>query len=100
MRTRVHTKEVKKNYTVSIKSQIQTYTAHRMSRRQRWQNIMNKKSIPTVPTLERICDAFEFQSDLTDEQGELWDDLNADERRILMNFKDAEEVAGKQFDCI
>lgn len=25
-------------------------------------NIMNKKSIPTVPTLERICDAFEFQS--------------------------------------
>ncbi len=63
-------------------------------------NIMNKKSIPTVPTLEKICDAFGIsiaqffagdgmRPDLTDEQGELleiWDDLNADERRILMNF--------------
>ena len=63
-------------------------------------NIMNKKSVPTVPTLERICDAFGIsiaqffagdgmRPDLTDEQGELleiWDDLNADERRILMNF--------------
>ena len=30
-----------------------------------------------------------MRPDLTDEQGELleiWDDLNADERRILMNF--------------
>lgn len=66
-------------------------------------NIMNKKSIPTVPTLERICDAFGIsiaqffagdgmRPDLTDEQGELleiWDDLNADELR-----KDAEEVRG------
>ena len=45
-------------------------------------NIMNKKSIPTVPTLERICDAFGIsiaqffagdgmRPDLTDEQGEL-----------------------------
>lgn len=63
-------------------------------------NIINKKSIPTVPTLERICDAFGIsiaqffagegmRPDLTDEQEELleiWDDLNADERRILMNF--------------
>ena len=63
-------------------------------------NIMNKKSIPTVPTLERICDAFGIsiaqffagdgmRPDLTDEQEELleiWDDLSADERRILMNF--------------
>ena len=63
-------------------------------------HIMNKKSIPTLPTLERICDAFGIsiaqffagdgmRPDLTDEQGELleiWDDLNADERRILMNF--------------
>ena len=63
-------------------------------------NIMNKKSIPTVPTLDRICVASGFsfaqffagdgrRPDLTDEQGELleiWDDLNADERRILMNF--------------
>ena len=42
-------------------------------------NIMNKKSIPTVPTLERICDAFGIslaqffagdgmRPDLTDEQ--------------------------------
>ena len=62
--------------------------------------IMNKKSIPTVPTLERICDAFGIslaqffagdgmRPDLTDEQEEIletWDNLNADERRILMNF--------------
>ena len=39
-------------------------------------NIIKKESIPTIPTLERICDAF----------GISWDNLNADERRILMNF--------------
>ena len=55
-------------------------------------NIINKKSIPTVPTLERIAQFFAgegMRPDLTDEQEELleiWDDLNADERRILMNF--------------
>ena len=63
-------------------------------------NIIKQESIPTIPTLERICDAFgislaQFFSgdgmrpDLTDEQEEIletWDNLNADERRILMNF--------------
>ena len=53
-----------------------------------------------VSTLERICDAFGIslaqffagdgmRPDLTDEQEEIletWDNLNADERRILMNF--------------
>lgn len=72
-------------------------------------NIMNKKSIPTVPTLERICDAFGIsiaqffagdgmRPDLTDEQGELleiWDDLNADERKNTDELrKDAEKVRG------
>lgn len=61
---------------------------------------MKKESIPTVPTLERICDAFGIslaqffagdgmRPDLTDEQEEImeiWNDLNMDERRILMNF--------------
>ena len=50
--------------------------------------------------MERICDAFGIslaqffagdgmRPDLTDEQEEIletWDNLNADERRILMNF--------------
>lgn len=63
-------------------------------------NIIKKESIPTIPTLERICDAFGIslaqffagdgmRPDLTDEQEEIletWDNLNADERRILMNF--------------
>ena len=63
-------------------------------------NILNQKSMPTMANLERICDAFGIsiaqffagdgmRPDLTDEQGELleiWDDLSADERRILMNF--------------
>ena len=61
---------------------------------------MNKKSIPTVPTLDRICEAVGIsiaqffagdgmQPDQTDEQAELLeirDDLSAEERRILMNF--------------
>jgi transcriptional regulator with XRE-family HTH domain len=63
-------------------------------------NIIKKESIPTIPTLERICDAFGIslaqffagdgmRPDLTDEQEEIletWDNLNTDERRILMNF--------------
>ena len=63
-------------------------------------NIIKKESIPTIPTLERFCDAFGIslaqffagdgmRPDLTDEQEEIletWDNLNTDERRILMNF--------------
>ncbi len=63
-------------------------------------NIMNKKSIPTVPTLERICDAFGIsiaqffagegrRPDLSKEQREIietWDELGREERRILIQF--------------
>ena len=61
-------------------------------------NILNKKSIPTVVTLERICDAFGitlaqfFAEDggrlnLTEDQNEIleiWDNLESKEREILM----------------
>lgn len=63
-------------------------------------NIMNMKSMPTVLTLEKICDAFGItmaqffagegkQPDLTQEQKEIietWDKLGAEERRILLQF--------------
>ena len=61
---------------------------------------MNKKSIPKVVTLERICDAFGitlaqfFTEDggrlnLTEDQNEIleiWDNLESKEREILMTF--------------
>ena len=63
-------------------------------------NIMNMKSMPTVLTLEKICDAFGItlaqffaregkRPDLTQEQKEIietWDMLGAEERRILLQF--------------
>lgn len=63
-------------------------------------NIINRGSIPTIPTLEKICDAFgislsQFFSgdgerpDLTEEQEEIietWCNLDAEKRRIMMNF--------------
>ena len=63
-------------------------------------NILNKKSIPKVVTLERICDAFGitlaqfFTEDggrlnLTEDQNEIleiWDNLESKEREILMTF--------------
>ena len=63
-------------------------------------NILNKKSIPTFVTLERICDAFGitlaqfFAEDggrlnLTEDQNEIleiWDNLESKEREILMTF--------------
>jgi transcriptional regulator with XRE-family HTH domain len=63
-------------------------------------NIMTKGSIPTIPTLWKICNAFgislaqffaqeEKRMDLTDEQRELlelWDELGSAEREILMRF--------------
>ena len=63
-------------------------------------NIMNMKSMPTVLTLERICDAFGItlaqlfagegkRPDLTQKQKEIietWDILGAEERRILLQF--------------
>jgi transcriptional regulator with XRE-family HTH domain len=63
-------------------------------------NILTKGSIPTIPTLWKICDAFgislaqffareEERPDLTEEQRELlklWDELGSREREILLNF--------------
>lgn len=63
-------------------------------------NILTKDSIPTVPTLERICEAFgitlaqffiedEERPDLTDEQKEIvdiWDGLEAKEQEIFLSF--------------
>ena len=63
-------------------------------------NIINQKSVPTVVTLERICEAFGitlaqfFTKDgdrlnLTEEQNEIleiWDSLETKEREILLSF--------------
>lgn len=63
-------------------------------------NILKKDSIPTILTIEKICDAFGIslaqffagdgmRPDLTDEQEEIleiWKDLSAEEKRIFMNF--------------
>lgn len=63
-------------------------------------NIFAKTSIPTIPTLEKICEAFDIslaqffagegdRPDLTDVQKEileLWSGLNAEEQKILLKF--------------
>lgn len=63
-------------------------------------NIMKMESIPTIPTLEKICDAFGItlaqffagegkRPDLSKEQREIietWDELGREERRILLQF--------------
>ena len=63
-------------------------------------NIMKMKSIPTISTLEKICDAFGItlaqffagegmRPDLSKEQREIietWDELGREERRILLQF--------------
>ena len=63
-------------------------------------NILNKKSMPTVVTLERICDAFGIslaqffagdsgKLDLTSDQTELldiWDGLEGKEREIVLSL--------------
>lgn len=62
--------------------------------------IFSKESIPTIPTLEKICDAFgmsiaqfftkgEERPDLTELQKEMlevWDQLDNKEREILITF--------------
>ena len=62
--------------------------------------IVSKESIPTIPTIEKICDAFGItlaqffagegrRPDLSKEQREIietWDELGRDERRILIQF--------------
>lgn len=62
--------------------------------------MISKKSLPTVPTLERICSAFQISLaqffagkdtiiDLTDTQREIlfaWNDMNEEEKRIFLNF--------------
>ena len=63
-------------------------------------NILNKRSMPTVATLERICDAFDItlaqfftensgRLNLTEDQNEIleiWDGLEPKEKEILMTF--------------
>lgn len=63
-------------------------------------NIMKSESMPTIPTLEKICNAFGItlaqffagdgeRPDLTKEQKEIietWDNLGNEERRILLQF--------------
>ncbi|MBS6195183.1 MAG: helix-turn-helix transcriptional regulator [Clostridiales bacterium] len=63
-------------------------------------NILAEESIPTIPTLEKICDAFGIslaqffagdsgRLDLTEEQSEIleiWDGLETKEREILLSF--------------
>ena len=63
-------------------------------------NILNRRSVPTVVTLERICDAFDItlaqfftensgRLNLTEDQNEIleiWDGLEAKEKEILMTF--------------
>lgn len=63
-------------------------------------NIINKRSVPTVVTLERICDAFDItlaqfftensgRLNLTEEQNEIleiWDGLETKEKEILLSF--------------
>lgn len=63
-------------------------------------NIFAKTSIPTIPTLEKICEAFDIslaqffagegcRPDLTEAQTELlemWAGLNTEEQRILFTF--------------
>ena len=63
-------------------------------------NMISQKSIPTVPTLQKICDAFgitlaqffvkgEGRENLTDLQKEIldtWDELDSREREILISF--------------
>lgn len=63
-------------------------------------NILNRRSVPTVVTLERICDAFDItlaqfftencgRLNLPEDQKEIlevWDGLEPKEKEILMTF--------------
>ena len=84
----------KRGYTKYRLSQITGMTQTALG------NILSQKSIPTIPTRERICDAFNItlaqffsedgsRLDLTDEQSEIlevWDGLDAKEKEILLSF--------------
>ena len=62
--------------------------------------IVRKKNLPTIITLEKICNGFQISLgqfimgneaviDLTETQQEIlsiWNELNPDERRIFLNF--------------
>ena len=83
----------KRGYTKYRLSQITGMTQTALG------NILSQK-IPTIPTLERICDAFNItlaqffsedgsRLDLTDEQSEIlevWDGLDVKEKEILLSF--------------
>jgi len=63
-------------------------------------NITSKSSVPTIPTLQKICDALGItlaqffaqdgvRLDLTDLQKEIletWDELDVKEREIMISF--------------
>lgn len=63
-------------------------------------NIISQKSVPTVPTIQKICDAFgislaqffvrnEGRENLTDLQREIldtWEELDSREREIMISF--------------
>ena len=81
----------KRGYTKYRLSQITGMTQTALG------NILSQKSIPTIPTLERICDAFNItlaqffsedgsRLDLTDELLEVWDGLDVKEKEILLSF--------------
>lgn len=62
--------------------------------------LLNRKSVPTIQTLEKICEGFGITlaqffagdncfPDLTDEQKELlsdWDDMNEGERKLVRAY--------------
>ena len=81
-------------------SEKRGYTKYRLSQITGMTQTALGKSIPTIPTLERICDAFNItlaqffsedgsRLDLTDEQSEIlevWDGLDVKEKEILLSF--------------
>ena len=63
----------KRGYTKYRLSQITGMTQTALG------NILSQKSIPTIPTLERICDAFNITL-------AVWDGLDVKEKEILLSF--------------
>ena len=94
----------KRGYTKYRLSQITGMTQTALG------NILSQKSIPTIPTLERICDAFNItlaqffsedgsRLDLTDEQSEIlevWDGLDVKDFIIIhTQFEEMRAVQSK-----
>lgn len=90
---------------IAVLCQRRGYTKYRLSQitgmtQTALGNILSQKSIPTIPTLERICEAFDItlaqfftedgiRLDLTAEQNEIlevWDGLDKKEKEIFLSF--------------